>query len=57
MHQKTSISDEFIWYGKLLENYGILNEYVTSHGAKMFNATSSTIVENVPRIDLKEVLK
>ena len=54
-HQ-TKISDEFIWYGKLLELYGVLYEYAKNHGTELFNATSTSLIENVPKVNLDEVL-
>ena len=56
MASQTNLSDEFIWYGKLLELYGVLCEYAKNHGTELFNATSTSLIENVPKVTLEEVL-
>lgn len=56
MASQTKLSDEFIWYGKLLELYGVLCEYAKNHGTELFNATSTSLIENVPKVRLDEVL-
>lgn len=54
--QLTKLSDEFKWYGELLELYEVLGEYAKAHGTELYNATSTTLIENLPRVGLEEVL-
>lgn len=54
---ESSIADEFMWYGNLLSTYGVLYDYARNHGCNLYNATVGSIIENVPRVNLDDVLK
>jgi Protein of unknown function DUF115. len=54
--EQTSIADEFLWYANLLKVYGVLFAYSQRHGCKLYNATSSSIMENVPRVKLENII-
>ena len=56
INTQSSLADEFEWYGILLETYGQLFKYAQQHGCKLFNATDGSIIENVPKVKLLEVL-
>lgn len=52
----TKISDEFFWYGNLLKVYGVLYEYAKKHGCYLYNATSHSAIDNIPKVNLDEIL-
>lgn len=53
---QSSIADEFTWYGNLLNVYGILYKYAKLHSCNLYNATTSSIIDNLPNISLSEIL-
>ena len=55
--KKSRIEDEFIWYGNILKVYGVLYKYAQRHGCALYNATDKSIIENVPRVDLNNILR
>lgn len=53
---KRPVISEILWQADLLETYGILRQYVQNHGGELYNATESSIIENLPRVHLLDVL-
>lgn len=52
----TSIADEFEWYGNLLRTYGVLYEYAQNHKCSLYNATETSIIEGVPKVDFERII-
>ena len=56
-NKKSSLADEFEWYSNLFRTYGMLFQYCKQRGVTLMNATEGSILEEVPRIKLNDVLK
>ncbi len=52
----TSFRDEMQWWVHIFDDYKILDEYCKKHGAKLLNATNPTLLENIERVNLDELL-
>lgn len=53
----TSFRDEMQWWVNVFDDYKILDEYCKKHGAKLMNATNPTLLEDVEKVKLEDVLK
>lgn len=51
-----SLKDELRWHVLLFENYRLLNIYCEKNNCRLYNATSPTLLEEVPKINLDDVL-
>lgn len=49
---ETSIRDELVWYANLFDTYHSINAYCKKKGIKLLNATESTLLESIPRVQL-----
>ncbi len=56
-NKKSSLADEFEWYSYLFRTYGMLFQYCKRRGVTLLNATEGSILEEVPRVHLDDVLK
>lgn len=56
MQDLTSFRDEMQWWVNIFDDYSILDKYCIEHGVKLLNATNPTLLENVTRIELDNVL-
>lgn len=52
----TSFRDEMQWWVNVFDDYKILDEYCKKHGAKLMNATNPTLLEDVEKVKLEDVL-
>ena len=52
----TSFRDEMQWLVNVFDDYKILDEYCKKHGAKLMNATNPTLLEDVEKVKLEDVL-
>lgn len=52
----SKLADEMMWYSKLLSTYGVLHSYCKNRGCNLVNATKGTILEEVPKVDLKDFI-
>ena len=55
-NKQTTMADEFEWYANLFRTYGMLYSYCEQRGIKLRNATEGSILEEVPKIHLSDVL-
>lgn len=53
---QTKFRDELAWYVELFDDYKLVNDYCEAHGVKLYNASQTTLLETVRRIDLETVL-
>lgn len=49
---KTSIRNELLWYAELFDTYDFMKFYCEKQEVKLFNATESTLLESIPRVQL-----
>lgn len=56
MYDKTSIRNELMWYAELFDNYEFLRVYCEKQGARLVNATETTLLESIPRVDFETYL-
>lgn len=54
---KSRLADEFLWYSRLLNTYGILYSYCKNRGCNLVNATRGSILEELPKVDLKDLMQ
>lgn len=52
----TKLADEMLWYSQLLNTYGILYSYCKRKGCNLVNATKGSILEEVPKVNLKDFI-
>lgn len=52
----TKLADEMLWYSKLLSTYGVLYSYCKSRGCNLVNATKGSVLEELPKVDLKDFI-
>lgn len=52
----TSFRDEMKWQVDLFDSYDFLNQYCKRNGVKLKNATSPTLLENIDRVKLEELI-
>lgn len=57
VNSETTFEEEMKAYLDLLETYRILHNYCVMNGVKLYNASSVTLLESIPRIRLEDVLK
>jgi len=54
--KQSSIANEFEWYAALFRIYGYLYDYGIRHGCHIYNATEGSLIENIPKVNLKDVI-
>lgn len=54
--KRASVRDELYSYVLLFDKYKLLYDYCKKHGVKLMNATESTLLENIPHVDLNSIL-
>ena len=54
--KQTSLRNELAWYVGLFDDYQMINDYCKFHGVELYNASATTLLETIRRIDLETVL-
>lgn len=55
--EESSLEDELLWASYMFKTYRLLYYYCNSQGVKLFNATEGSLLEDIPKVMLKDVLQ
>ena len=55
--EKMSLRDELQLYVNLFDDYEKMKAYCQSYGVKLYNATGTTLLESVPRVEFDTIIK